>query len=463
MLSRSSNLAILSTVQAQQEILSNMASEITTTAIVIRSMRDDTAPIKDDPLSNSDDTAPIKDDPLSNSDDTAPIKDDPLSNSDDTARNSNESNSIQKSAASLTSSLLILSSLELVQSSSADSQHDHVNSNTRRDLEATEEVPSSTFTTGLIRQVKLQDSYDAKLASITHSCRTLSTQPTTIRRWQNTKQVYKSLFGTLTISSESSLRRQGNLREQQEESTQIETNILLLPKTWLSRTGISLSLRRLYNAGKRSELQVSLAPSTIISLDNPVVQAIKSGSILRLKKLVGEGYASPKDILPDGKNLLQVCLEEMAYSVEMADGIFLKYISYGSDSDEFNGDNTSAEMADGIYLQSINDGSDSDEFYGDNTSAEYMKTFLAISKICKWLLAQGVDPYEANSSERYGHPRMHRDILLTLCVVAIHSSYIFSCWVNQLRSSYLLMDTSHLAQWKTCSRQCANMGELLGW
>jgi hypothetical protein len=215
----------------------------------------------------------------------------------------------------------------------------------------------------------------------------------------------------------------------------METNILLLPKTWLSRTGISLSLRRMYKAGRRSEMQVSLAPSTIISLDNPVVQAVKSGSFIRLKKLVGEGYARPKDILPDGKNLLQVCLEEMA---------------------------DSAKMVDSAYLQAISDGSDSDEFDGDNASAEYMKTFLAISKICEWLLAQGVDPYEANSSERYGLPQMHRDILLTLSVVAIHSSYIFNCWINQLRTSYIIITGSHLGQWMTCSRQCANMGEVRG-
>lgn len=81
----------------------------------------------------------------------------------------------------------------------------------------------------------------------------------------------------------------GNIRA----SDSSETEVTLLRKPWLSRPGVSVSLGRLFSWSRTTDLYFSCTLVPVLSEDNPILETIRCGSLLRLRQLIGEGRARP--------------------------------------------------------------------------------------------------------------------------------------------------------------------------
>lgn len=161
-------------------------------------------------------------------------------------------------------------------------------------------------------------------------------------------QTFNFWFGSVSIAakqSESSNTDTSCVRQTKE----IETEIAVLPKPWITRTGVLFSLKKLYRSVNRPELRFSLFPLTIISKDNPVIDVLAQGNLSAVQSLCNAGVAHPLALLPDRSNLLQVTIESLRYRLLFEDSV--------QDSKEM---------------------------------------LVSYQRTCQWLLEQGVQPHDMN-------------------------------------------------------------------
>jgi hypothetical protein len=69
-----------------------------------------------------------------------------------------------------------------------------------------------------------------------------------------------------------------------------------------------LNFKRLLSEAVVLQIQFSLMPLTVISWENPIIEAMRSGSILQVKQLIDAGKVHPWNVFPDGSTLLYRCL-----------------------------------------------------------------------------------------------------------------------------------------------------------
>jgi hypothetical protein len=141
--------------------------------------------------------------------------------------------------------------------------------------------------------------------------RNLSSTSTVSAMWTRNSRTLHIGLGFLTITKSSKRQWEGRGSRELHVSDAQETEITFLPASWLLRTGIGFTIRQLPPNLFGSNIQLSLRPITVISADNPIIEAMRSGSLRRVRALISDGKAHPHDLLPDGKTLLHKCLWEM--------------------------------------------------------------------------------------------------------------------------------------------------------
>jgi hypothetical protein len=128
--------------------------------------------------------------------------------------------------------------------------------------------------------------------------------------------VAKFWFGTLFISSTDETTCEMNFASVKVQKTEyFETQVTLVPSTWLLRTGAVLSVKRLISGIAKPQIQVALRPITMLAWENPVFEAIESLNLGKVKELVKSGSVRPTDICANGKSLFHRALDIMHYRI----------------------------------------------------------------------------------------------------------------------------------------------------
>ena len=107
-----------------------------------------------------------------------------------------------------------------------------------------------------------------------------------------------TFWGSILMSTE---KREVNLY-----LSHLVTEILLLPASWLLRTGFTLTITRIVSEYTKPSLTYSLRPIEIITNTNPVLPVMLDGDILKVQKYFANRVVSPFATFSNGFNLLHV-------------------------------------------------------------------------------------------------------------------------------------------------------------
>lgn len=118
------------------------------------------------------------------------------------------------------------------------------------------------------------------------------------KRHLNTLSSYKTLFGTISRSTEE--------RGMTADLSYLITEIVLLPASWLLRTGFAITITRIVSAYTRPTLSYTLRPIEIITNTNCVLGAMLEGDLLKVQNHFTNRVASPFATFSNGVNLLHV-------------------------------------------------------------------------------------------------------------------------------------------------------------
>lgn len=108
----------------------------------------------------------------------------------------------------------------------------------------------------------------------------------------------KTSFGSISRSREE--------REMNPDLSYLITEIVVLPASWLLRTGFAITITRIVSAYTRPIQKYSLGPIEIITNTNRVLGAMLEGDLLKVRKHFTNRVASPFATFSNGVNLLHV-------------------------------------------------------------------------------------------------------------------------------------------------------------
>ena len=109
---------------------------------------------------------------------------------------------------------------------------------------------------------------------------------------------HRTFLGSILMSTE---KREVNLY-----LSYLVTEILLLPASWLLRTGFTITITRIVSEYTKPSLTYSLRPIEIITNTNRVLSVMLDGDILKVQKYFAKRVVSPFATFSNGFNLLHV-------------------------------------------------------------------------------------------------------------------------------------------------------------
>jgi len=126
-----------------------------------------------------------------------------------------------------------------------------------------------------------------------------ATSGRTARYGQTAEATYWTPLGMVVVRSKT-INKDPSDSETEEGYVQYK-GIQFRPMSWISQRGFSILSSRAYG-----RWQYSFRSYRIITMDDPVYAACVTGDLGKVKKLCGEGQATPFDTTSDGWSLLHV-------------------------------------------------------------------------------------------------------------------------------------------------------------